>query len=202
MPAAGRKSSSALIAGYSIKTIWKAESGGQLNRQTLTDIAEALGVNLTEIVAGPESLLPTRREAAHQQRVLEMLDAYQAQEIDRLLDLVHDDAVFVSAAPPGTPGSGTFHGRRGVRDFASQSIAWYRAQPLQIESKLSLAAGDFVDWHHEGTFQSVNTGKSITVPCCFHFQFKAGRLIRWQEYQDYSGVMAFFDENGWPNWRR
>ena len=30
-----------------------------------------------------------------------MLDAYQAQEIDRLLDLVHDDAVFGEAAAAG-----------------------------------------------------------------------------------------------------
>jgi len=37
-------------AGYSVKTIWKAEAGRPLKRQTLTDIARALGVEFEHIV--------------------------------------------------------------------------------------------------------------------------------------------------------
>jgi transcriptional regulator with XRE-family HTH domain len=43
----------AQAAGYSIKTIWKAESGRRLKRQTLADIAEALGVGLEDVVRRP-----------------------------------------------------------------------------------------------------------------------------------------------------
>ena len=39
----------ARAAGYSVKTIWKAEAGRPLKRQTLTDIAHALGVPREEI---------------------------------------------------------------------------------------------------------------------------------------------------------
>lgn len=35
--------------GYSVKTLWKAESGGRLRRRTLADIATALGVTYSEI---------------------------------------------------------------------------------------------------------------------------------------------------------
>ena len=43
----------ALAAGYSIKTIWKAEAGRPLKRQTLTDIAHALGAPIEEIAKLP-----------------------------------------------------------------------------------------------------------------------------------------------------
>ena len=43
----------ARTAGYSVKTIWKAESGRALKRQTLTDIAHALGVQTSDIAKLP-----------------------------------------------------------------------------------------------------------------------------------------------------
>src|SRR5438067_12761121 len=46
----------ARAAGYSVKTIWKAEAGRPLKRQTLADIARALGVDFSDIAesaAGP-----------------------------------------------------------------------------------------------------------------------------------------------------
>jgi len=43
----------ARAAGYSIKTIWKAESGRALKRQTLTDIASALEVQTEDIAKLP-----------------------------------------------------------------------------------------------------------------------------------------------------
>ena len=43
----------ARTAGYSVKTVWKAESGRALKRQTLTDIAHALGVQTADIARLP-----------------------------------------------------------------------------------------------------------------------------------------------------
>ena len=51
-------------AGYSIKTIWKAESGRALKRQTLADIAVALGVQ-TEDIARLPAAPKLRRHSAH-----------------------------------------------------------------------------------------------------------------------------------------
>ncbi len=47
----------ASVAGYSIKTIWKAESGGALKRQTLADIARALDVPIQEIAKVPAAMM-------------------------------------------------------------------------------------------------------------------------------------------------
>ena len=38
--------------GYSVKTIWKAESGGVLRRRTLEHIAIALNTSLNDVSAG------------------------------------------------------------------------------------------------------------------------------------------------------
>jgi transcriptional regulator with XRE-family HTH domain len=38
--------------GYSVKTIWKAESGGVLRRRTLEHIAIALNTSLDDVSAG------------------------------------------------------------------------------------------------------------------------------------------------------
>lgn len=45
----------ARAAGYSVKTIWKAEQGRALKRQTLTDIARALDVEPQVIARLPAS---------------------------------------------------------------------------------------------------------------------------------------------------
>ena len=54
----------ARVAGYSVKTIWKAEAGRALKRQTLADIARALGVQTEDIARLPTSPRP-RPRAAH-----------------------------------------------------------------------------------------------------------------------------------------
>lgn len=57
----------ARVAGYSVKTIWKAEAGRALKRQTLTDMARALGVHTEDIARLPASpklrLRPTHGSA-------------------------------------------------------------------------------------------------------------------------------------------
>lgn len=53
----------ASVAGYSIKTIWKAEACRPLKRQTLADIARALEVPIHEIAKLPPPLQP-RQPAA------------------------------------------------------------------------------------------------------------------------------------------
>ena len=68
-------------AGYSVKTIWKAEFGGNVRRQTLEHLAEALDVSWDELaffVGGP-----SRDESSDlgRSRVLELIEA--AQEGDR-----------------------------------------------------------------------------------------------------------------------
>ena len=52
----------ATASGYSIKTIWKAEAGRSIKRQTLTDIAHALNVEFRDIVESPAG-----RKAGQQQ---------------------------------------------------------------------------------------------------------------------------------------
>ena len=51
----------ARAAGYSIKTIYKAEAGQALKRQTLTDIAHALGVQTADIAQLPAAPKVRRR---------------------------------------------------------------------------------------------------------------------------------------------
>jgi transcriptional regulator with XRE-family HTH domain len=52
----------ARAAGYSIKTIYKAEAGRALKRQTLADIARALGVQIEDIAQLPAT--PVLRQLA------------------------------------------------------------------------------------------------------------------------------------------
>jgi transcriptional regulator with XRE-family HTH domain len=54
----------ARAAGYSIKTIYKAELGRALKRQTLADIAQALGVSIEEIAQLPATPKPRARAIA------------------------------------------------------------------------------------------------------------------------------------------
>ena len=52
----------ALAAGYSIKTIWKAETGRPLKRRTLADIAQALGVPIEDIAKLPAARKPGQKQ--------------------------------------------------------------------------------------------------------------------------------------------
>lgn len=62
----------AIAAGYSVKTIWKAETSHALKRQTLSDIAQALGVKTEDIARLPPptgtNSLSGQRSSAKQQR--------------------------------------------------------------------------------------------------------------------------------------
>lgn len=48
----------AAIVGYSIKTIYKAENGRKLRRQTIQDLADALRVRAIEIVDDTNEWVP------------------------------------------------------------------------------------------------------------------------------------------------
>ncbi len=191
----------AYLAGYSIKTVWKAEASGELKRQTLVDIAAALGVEPSDIVANPQGLLPTRKEEINKQIVFEVLSAFPEQNIKALMDRVHRDAVFEHPAPSVIPEGGTFHGRSEVRRYFTLAFSEL-PRDHQIENEFLVADGDFVDWHCHATHTSANTGASLTYPVCFHFRFSEGRMIYFRQYQDYSGLLAFYAANGWPPWHR
>jgi ketosteroid isomerase-like protein/DNA-binding XRE family transcriptional regulator len=190
----------AYIAGYSIKTIWKAEASGELKRQTLNDIAIALGVELSDIVANPEGLLPTRKEEVNKNIVLETLSAFPEQDLKALMDRMHRDAVFEHPAPPVIPEAGTYHGHNEVRKYFSR--AFLQLPWDQFENQHLVAEGEFVDWHTQAIHCSSHTGRSFPYFACFHFRLLEGRIIHFRHYQDYSGLLLFYEENGWPHWRR
>src|SRR5947207_500958 len=54
----------ASAAGYSIKTIWKAEASRALKRQTLADIARALDVPIQEIAKLPATRQPRQHSTS------------------------------------------------------------------------------------------------------------------------------------------
>lgn len=190
----------ALVAGYSVKTIWKAEASRELKRQTLVDIAQALGVGLDEIVVDPLSVGPTKAESVNKDRIVESLGAVLHQNLAQAMDLVHRDALFESPAPPPFPYGGMFHGRREVRNFFVRSFA---TAPLDtVELERLVAEGPFVDLHMRVTHESPRTRKTITYNVCYHFRIADGRIIQMREYQDYAALATFFDENGWPHWRK
>jgi transcriptional regulator with XRE-family HTH domain len=56
----------ARAAGYSVKAIYKAEAGRALKRQTLADIARALGVPIEDIAHLPTAPKPRRRPTHHE----------------------------------------------------------------------------------------------------------------------------------------
>jgi ketosteroid isomerase-like protein len=191
----------AYLAGYSIKTIYKAEASGDLKRQTLADIATALGVELADIVDNPEGLLPTRQEDANKRLVLAALEAFQNQNLVSLLSVVHTEAVFESPGPDVFPWNGVFCRRSGIRKYFHRILQATEFPAHQRQVELIVAEGEFVDVHLRETEQSKDTGQSLTYAACFHFRVRDGRILHFREYRDYASLVVFFDANGWPGWR-
>lgn len=50
--------------GYSVKTIWKAESGGVLRRRTLEHLAIALNCSLVDVIDAADAMQRTLDHAA------------------------------------------------------------------------------------------------------------------------------------------
>jgi transcriptional regulator with XRE-family HTH domain len=101
-------------SGYSLRLISKIESGDKASRQSLEDVAEALSlptepVSFEDLICNPVGLARQYFAALH---------VHQAQMVDAISHMLHEDIVFIMAGDPAIiPFSGTYHGIDGVREL-------------------------------------------------------------------------------------
>lgn len=187
----------AVAAGYSVKTIWKAEAGGMLRRQTLVDIAGALRVTFEDIVV-ERQLAATAEQTieANKRLIAESLEALMSRDLRASLSLVCPDAVFSFPGPASIPFAGTFCGKAKIRRF--YEIAFQTLPNVPAELHRIVADKDCADLHLSVTHHSRATGRTFRYPVCIHFQFKNGRIAFLQQLMDYASLIEQFADEGGP----
>ena len=119
----------AVSADVDVKTVRKAEQGKRLDVDTLASLALALQIDVAELMTSDGS--PEHREQVRRQVVERWVVAWDAQDIDALLDLYHEDAVMHLPGGPGIPFGGRFAGKAAIRQCNEQAWASVKTLPAR-----------------------------------------------------------------------
>lgn len=131
-------------SGYSIKTIWKAETGRRLKRQTLADIAAALGTQIEAILLAAETsavgLVSARRKV-----VLEVLAEMQRGTYECLIEHLHEDAIFVILGHSQTVPGRILRGRGEIATWIEANA--HRLPIAEIAAQCVVEEDEYIDVH-------------------------------------------------------
>jgi limonene-1,2-epoxide hydrolase len=101
------------------------------------------------------------------------VDAFNRRDLDRFLELCHQDIELA------TPGGDTLRGHHGAAGWATKQ--WDGNTPAEVETDLIEEDGDRVVHHGRLIFRWRETGDVAgSVPVRAVFTLEAGRVIRWE----------------------
>jgi ketosteroid isomerase-like protein len=118
----------------------------------------------------------------NKQLVMEGYKLFQSGDIQKLLDLYHENAEWVGPESEYVPFAGCFHGRTGIADFFSKLDSCVQA--LHMEPKRMIAEGDTVVVIGDSTWQTRNTGRQYDNPWVHIFTLRDGKVERFEGMWD------------------
>jgi ketosteroid isomerase-like protein len=118
----------------------------------------------------------------YKQLVTEGYKLFQAGDIQKLLELYHDDAEWIAPESESLPYAGCFHGKRGIAEFFNKLNA--SIQALHMQPKQMIAEGDTVVVIGESTWLARNTGVQYDNPFVHVFKIRDGKVAQFSSYHD------------------
>lgn len=170
----------AKAAGYTERTIRKAEKGGQVELVTVQDIAEALSIAVD---------LLTLDIAAIARKWVEAYESLEAQMLSEIEPYLAEEFEFVCPGDPTTaPFIGTWKGTAGFQKWLDLFFGFFQRQ--KNESVEYMVGKDTVvaRWLESGIFQGVPCGP---VRINMHFEFREGLIVRIEDdYDTHAGATS------------
>jgi ketosteroid isomerase-like protein len=114
--------------------------------------------------------------------VMEGYQKYQNGDIPALLQMYHDDAVWIEPDSEHIPFAGTHIGKGDIARFFQDLDR--AAQPLRFEPKDFIAEGDKVIVTGEASWLVRDTGRTYDSPWVHVFTLRDGKVSRFQDYHD------------------
>lgn len=163
----------AKAAGYSERTIRKAEKGGQLDLETVENLAEALGVPVKKLKINIAAIARQWVEAYEtlERRMLPAIEAYLAPDFE-----------FVCPGDPATaPFIGTWKGKEGMQQWLDLFFGFFQRDR---NTNTEYLEGDNIvvaHWLESGKFQGIPCGP---IRINMHFRFRDGLIVRIEDDYD------------------
>jgi hypothetical protein len=114
--------------------------------------------------------------------VMEGYQKYQNGDIPALLQMYHDDAVWIEPDSEHIPFAGTHTGKGEIARFFQDLDR--AAQPLRFEPKDFIAEGDKVIVTGEASWLVRDTGRTYDSPWVHVFTLRDGKVSRFQDFHD------------------
>ena len=162
-------------AACDVKTVRNAESGKSLDVSTLQKIADALSETLSSIALETESLTQNG-ESKNVQQVRRWQNAFNDQDIDRMLDVYHENAVLMWSA--GLPDGQSCRGKLEIRRQAEIVFQHFDVEMMPAEKYRVHAINGFVILRAKPSITVRTTGKKITSELVLEFHFDGDRIKR------------------------
>lgn len=161
-------------ADVDVKTIRKAEQGKRLDVDTLARLARALQIEVGEVVArGSSSDGP---EEVRRQVVQSWVAAWDAQDIEALLALYHDDAVMHLPSGPGNPFGGRFAGKAAIRQCNQQAWDTIKTLPAR-DGDFSIVVVDDTAVLQGTKRICLPDGREVPLTSIHMYKFAGDRII-------------------------
>jgi len=170
----------ASLAGYSERTIRKAETSKPVSLQTLCDIATALEIELGEIL--PPSVY---QEIVEPNRAVveATLNAIVSKDIDGIIRRITDDIVFWYSGPAELPYAGTHKGKAEVRKSFEISLGIYEWIEEPIYDAW-IVTYDHVVVHGHDKVRVIANGVTFMSQWSVFFQIRNGLICQIRHYAD------------------
>lgn len=157
-------------ADCDVKTIRNAEAGRSLDVSTLQRIADALKIDLKEIVdgtPGPDSVRKQRNQSLDQWK-----NDWNGQAIDQLVELYHDDGILRFPSGVDFPGSGDFEGIDEICRHHSLLFEFCQLKLKQAGNLVIQPGVDAIFFRGEIAGQVISTGKTFRSEVLHEFRFR------------------------------
>lgn len=184
----------AMAAGVSERTVRAAETGKQVRMDSLKGIATALGVELSDLVAGADQLRSAHIGSERVDRLLNALRMYVDEfEIGELSQLFAANGSIEIFGDEKIPFTGEYHGVDGIQTLRERVDATSEyACPSEINE--IRGSGDFVVIAGVDTLRSKATGRQDRAAWQHVYEFENERVVRLRETFDTLKVYHLYND--------
>jgi transcriptional regulator with XRE-family HTH domain len=163
-------------AKIDVKTLRKAEQGKRIDLEPLTRLAFALNTEIRLLTIPGES--ETSRENRNRELILVWTRVFDAQDMEALLALYHDNAVLRLPGAPQIPFGGTYQGKEELRKAYAQ-VWQVQHKSIGVDEMTILTSGNSVTLSGaKGAY--LPNGELFHFPCLQIFNLENGLIMEHQ----------------------
>lgn len=161
----------AALAGVDVKTVRNGESGSRLDVASLTTIAAALDLELSEVLADSGAVRKSRYSVVKRLQL-----AWLRRDAEQLLLAYHADAVLVLPGEPLIPFSGRHQGHTEIARVCERAWCSLTELPCRDSKQLVLDSPTAFAFRCCGRFRT-NTHQLFRLSCTHIFEFEERQII-------------------------